>query len=62
MPIYEFVCQGMDCGMTNKEVERFCKFEETEAQVCETCKRKLIKVLSNTPGYVKGTETPCKQK
>lgn len=65
MPIYEFVCQTSECPentdhfpTSHRVKELLCK--STDEPVCEVCGHKLKKIMSACPGYVIGTNNPCK--
>jgi hypothetical protein len=59
MPIYDFYCEGLDCSLSMEPIELLMKVDEEVR--CVICQRFMIKKVSAPKGYVKGTETPCRQ-
>lgn len=61
MPIYDYQCPK--CKYIRAELRNFSDTNLQEAvNSCKLCDIAMLKILSPTPGYVRGTSTPTKVK
>ncbi len=61
--VYEYECHGMGCPEHFKVIEKLLESSrQEEPQLCSLCHRQLVRVMSATRGYVRGSENPVKQK
>lgn len=59
--IYDYICNNPECKLYEAEIELFVHDELSDEQKCESCEKKLHRILSATPGRVKGTTNPVKR-
>ncbi len=57
--IFDFYCNNGNC--MSYQVRQEQMLHDSEWAVCEICGETCKRDMANPKGYVKGTETPCKQ-
>jgi predicted nucleic acid-binding Zn ribbon protein len=56
--LYEYICSNGKCS-SNDQIKEIL-ISDGEEPVCPECSDVLVKLISASKGYVKGTSTPCR--